>query len=94
VGRARHVGRGGENHTQKQRDSFLSPELADMDVQGLTAEEIEVAQLAGQVYLKFKQLPQAHPSDLGEMARHVHAIGRIVFARAAIRAHPEHWTFK
>ena len=37
---------------------------------------------------------QAHPADLGEMAYHVHAIGRIVFARAAIRAHPEHWTFK
>ena len=69
-------------------------ELADMDVHGLTAEEIEVAKLAGQVYLRFKQLPQAHPADLGEMAHHVHAIGRIVFARAAIRAHPEHWTFK
>ena len=53
-----------------------------------------MAKLAGQVYLKFKQLPQAHPADLGEMAHHVHAIGRIVFARAAIRAHPEHWTFK
>ena len=35
---------------------------------GLTAEEIEVAKLAGQVYLKFKQLPQAHPADLGEVA--------------------------
>ena len=57
-------------------------------------EEIEVAKLAGQVYLRFKQLPQAHPADLGEVAFHVHAIGRIVFARAAIRAHPEHWTFK
>jgi len=69
-------------------------ELADMDVQGLTPEEVEVAKLAGQVFLRFKELPQAHPSDLGELAFHVHAIGRIVFARAAIRAHPEHWTFK
>jgi hypothetical protein len=69
-------------------------ELADMDVQGLTPEEIDVAKLAGRVYLTFKALPQAHPADLGEMAYHVHAIGRIVFARAAIRAHPEHWTFK
>ena len=51
-----------------------------------------MAKLAGQVYLRFKELPQAHPSDLGELAFHVHAIGRIVFARAAIRAHPEHWT--
>ena len=69
-------------------------ELADMEVQGLTPEEIDVARLAGRVYLAFKALPQAHPADLGEMAYHVHAIGRIVFARAAIRAHPEHWTFK
>jgi hypothetical protein len=69
-------------------------ELADMNVQGLTPEEVEVAKLAGRVYLAFKDLPQAHPSDLGEVAFHVHAIGRIVFARAAIRAHPEHWTFK
>ena len=53
-----------------------------------------MAKLAGQVYLRFKELPQAHPADLGEVAFHVHAIGRIVFARAAIRAHPEHWTFK
>ena len=70
------------------------PELADMDVRGLTPEEIEVAKLAGRVYLAFKELPQAHPADLGELAFHVHAIGRILFARAAIRAHPEHWTFK
>jgi len=72
----------------------LMAELANMNVQGLTPEEVEVAKLAGQVYLRFKALPQAHPSDLGELAFHVHAIGRIVFARAAIRAHPEHWTFK
>ena len=54
-----------------------------MDMQGLTPDEIEVAKLAGQLYLKFKQLPQAHPADLGEMAHHVHAIGRIVFALVA-----------
>jgi hypothetical protein len=69
-------------------------DLADMDVPGLTPEEVEVARLAGRVYLAFKELPQAHPADLGELAFHVHAIGRIVLARAAIRAHPEHWTFK
>ena len=70
------------------------PELADINVVGLTPEEITVARLAGQVYLAFRELPQAHPADLGEVAFHVHALGRIVFARAAIRAHPEHWTFK
>jgi hypothetical protein len=69
-------------------------ELADMSVEGLTPEEIEVARLAGQVYLRFKELPQAHPAELGELAVHVHAFGRIVFARAAIRAHPDQWTFK
>jgi hypothetical protein len=69
-------------------------ELADMSVVGLTNEEIEVAKLAGRVFVAFRELPQAHPSDLDEMAFHVHAIGRIVLARAAIRAHPEQWQFK
>ena len=69
-------------------------ELADMTVSGLTDEEIEVAKLAGRFYTAFKELPQAHPSDLDEVVFHVHALGRIVLARAAIRAHPEHWQFK
>jgi hypothetical protein len=69
-------------------------ELADMSVVGLTEEEIAVAKLAGQVFLAFRELPQAHPADLDELVFHVHAIGRIVLARAAIRAHPEHWQFK
>jgi hypothetical protein len=65
-----------------------------MDLQGLTPEEIEIARLAGQVYAKFRELPQAHPSDRDDLIVHVHAIQRIVMTRAAIRAHPEHWTFK
>jgi ribosomal protein L4 len=65
-----------------------------MDARGLTPEEIEVTKLAGQVYLRFKELPQAHPSDHDQVVCHVHAIQRIVMTRAAIRAHPEHWTFK
>jgi ribosomal protein L4 len=69
-------------------------ELAQMDIEGLTPEEVEVAKLAGQVYLRFRALPQAHPSDHEDVIVHVHAIQRIVMARAAIRAHPEHWTFK
>jgi hypothetical protein len=69
-------------------------ELARMDLQGLTPDEIEVARLAGQVYVKFRELPQAHPSDQDDVIDHVHAIQRIVMTRAAIRAHPEHWTFK
>lgn len=69
-------------------------ELADMSVQGLTPEEIEVAKLVGKVYLAFKELPQAYPFDLDEVVFHVHALGRIVLARAAGRAHPEHWPFR
>ena len=69
-------------------------ELADMSVVGLTDDEIAVAQLAGTFFLAFKELPQAHPADLDEVAFHVHALGRIVLARAAVRAHPEHWQFR
>ncbi len=69
-------------------------ELADMSVQGLTEDEIAVAKLVGQAYLAFRELPQAHPSDHDEFVFHTHALGRIVLARAAIRAHPEHWQFK
>ena len=50
----------------------------------------------------------AAPADLIVTAGHIYTVdpdrpvvaafavrdGRIVFARAAIRAHPEHWTFK
>ena len=69
-------------------------ELADMSVQGLTEEELAVVQLVGRAYRAFSQLPQAHPSDHDEFVFHVHALGRIVLARAAVRAHPDHWQFK
>ena len=69
-------------------------ELADMSVVGLTDEELAVAKLAGKVFLEFEKLPQAHPSDLDEVRFHVHALDRIVLARAAVRAHPEHWQFR
>lgn len=69
-------------------------ELADMSIVGLTEEELAVAKLAGKFFLAFKELPQAHPADLDEVAFHVHALGRIVLARAAVRAHPEHWQFR
>jgi len=69
-------------------------ELADMNVTGLTDDELAVAELIGQVYVRFAALPQAHPADLDEVAFHVHALGRIVLARAAIRAHPQRWQFK
>ena len=69
-------------------------ELADMDVVGLTEDELAVASLVGSVYRAFAALPQAHPADLDEVVFHVHALGRIVLARAAVRAHPERWQFK
>jgi hypothetical protein len=69
-------------------------ELADMSVQGLTEDELAVAKLAGQVFVEFSRLPQAHPADLDEVAFHVHALGRIVLSRAAVRAHPEFWQFR
>jgi hypothetical protein len=69
-------------------------ELADISVVGLTEDELAVAKLAGKFFLAFKELPQAHPADLDEVAFHVHALGRIVLARAAVRAHPEHWQFR
>src|SRR5438105_2284224 len=53
-----------------------------MSVVGLTEEEIAIAKLAGQVFLRFKELPRAHPSDLDDVVFHVHAIQRIVLSLA------------
>ena len=69
-------------------------ELADMSVQGLTDEELAVARMIGDAYLAFRELPQAHPSDHDEFVFHIHALGRIVLARAGVRAHPDRWQFK
>lgn len=69
-------------------------ELADMETAGLTEEELDVLARLGAAYDAFEALPQAHPSDHDEVVFHVHAIGRIVMARAAVRAHPDRWQFK
>jgi hypothetical protein len=45
-------------------------ELADMDVRGLTEEEIAVAKLAGRFFLAFKELPQAHPTAIRAHPEH------------------------
>ena len=55
----------------------------------LTAEELEVANLIGAAYRAFAELDVYHPSDHDEFVFHVHALGRIVLSRSAIRAHPE-----
>ena len=59
------------------------------DVQpGLTEAEKRLCDLIGDCIREFRKLPEYHPADRDEMAFHVHAMGRIVMSRAAIRAHP------
>jgi hypothetical protein len=69
-------------------------ELADMSVVGLDAEELRVLELTAELYRAFAALPRAHTSDHDDVVFHVHAIQRIVMARAAVRAHPDRWRFK
>jgi hypothetical protein len=69
-------------------------ELAALSPLGLMEDELGVLTRLGEAYDAFRALPQAHPSDHDEVVFHVHAIGRIVMARAAVRAHPDRWQFK
>jgi hypothetical protein len=69
-------------------------ELADLAQAGLTEDELGVLTCLGETYRAFAALRRAHPSDHDEVVFHVHAIGRIVMARAAVRAHPDRWQFK
>ncbi len=55
----------------------------------LTPEELNVVDLAGDVFTGFTKLEVMHPSDAGDVAFHVHAIQAIVGIRAAQRAHPD-----
>ena len=72
----------------------MDQQLAEMSGDGLTSSELEVLDRVAETYEAFAALPRAHPSDHDEVVFHIHAIGRIVMARAAIRAHPERWQFK
>jgi hypothetical protein len=56
---------------------------------GLTEPELAVLDQIGAAYRAFCELDAYHPSDQPEFAFHVHATGRIVLSRAAVRAHPE-----
>jgi hypothetical protein len=49
----------------------------------LTLEELAVLTRLGEAYRAYEALPDSHPVDHDEVAFHVHAIGRIVLARAA-----------
>lgn len=55
----------------------------------LTEEELEVLNHIGAAYSAFADLDVYHPADHDEFAFYIHAIGRIVLARSASRAHPE-----
>jgi hypothetical protein len=55
----------------------------------LTDAEMQVIDRIGDAYRAFAALDAYHPSDHDEFVFHVHAMGRIVLARLASRAHPE-----
>ncbi len=55
----------------------------------LTKEELEILKHIGAAYSAFAELEVYHPADHDEFAFHIHAMGRIVLARSASRAHPE-----
>ena len=55
----------------------------------LTDDEMEVLNHIGNAYYAFAELETYHPADHDEFMFHVHALGRIVMARSASRAHPE-----
>jgi hypothetical protein len=68
----------------------VSDDARESDAAGrLTDAELEVLNHIGDAYRAFVELDAYHPSDESEFALHVHAIGRIVLARPAMRAHPE-----
>jgi hypothetical protein len=55
----------------------------------LNEKELEVLRHIGDAYYAFAELEVYHPADHDEFVFHVHAMGRIVMARSAARAHPE-----
>jgi hypothetical protein len=55
----------------------------------LDEKELEVLKHIGAAYYAFADLDVYHPADHDEFVFHVHAMGRIVMARSAARAHPE-----
>jgi len=55
----------------------------------LTEKELEVINHIGAAVTAFRELDVYHPADDDEFVFHVHAIGRIILARSACRAHPE-----
>jgi len=55
----------------------------------LSSAEKEILDLIEVLYDQFCALPEAHHSDRDEVARHLHAIQKIVGARIAYRTDPD-----
>jgi hypothetical protein len=60
----------------------------------LTDDEIALVKQFGQWWNAFCELPQMHSSDASDVLFHIHALQRIVMARIAQRAHPEHFPIR
>jgi hypothetical protein len=54
----------------------------------LTSQELDALNRIGEAFYAFDALDPYHPSDRDEFIAHVHAMGRIIIARCAMRAHP------
>jgi hypothetical protein len=59
------------------------------DAGRLTEQELAVVNHIAAAYTAFSKLDVYHPADDDEFVFHVHAMGRIILARAASRGHPE-----
>lgn len=55
----------------------------------LAPEELAVCEQAGDLFNAFVALERMHPSDIPDVAFHIHAIQAIVMARGAARAFPD-----
>ena len=55
----------------------------------LLPDEIKVCEDAGELFNSFVKLQRMHPSEVNEIAFHIHAIQSIVMARAAQRFFPD-----
>ena len=69
---------------------------ADAEPGRLTEQEMTVVNHIAAAYTAFSQLPVYHSADDDddEFVFHVHAMGRIVLSRAALRAHRERGRIK
>lgn len=60
----------------------------------LTQAELQTADLLADFFRSFAALPQTHPSDLGDVTFHIHALQAIVMLRCAQRCHADEFPAK